>query len=38
MFRWYRDAAKCYVYLSDVPGFTSNADNNSHLLSWEPAF
>ena len=38
MFRWYRDAAKCYVYLSDVPGFTSNADNNSHLLPWEPAF
>lgn len=24
MFRWYRDAAKCYVYLSDVP--TSDAD------------
>jgi hypothetical protein len=38
MFRWYRDTAKCYVYLSDVPGSTSNTDNNSHLLPWEPAF
>lgn len=26
MFRWYRDAVKCYVYLSDVP--TSTRDNN----------
>jgi hypothetical protein len=38
MFRWYRDAAKCYVYLSDVPESTSNIDSNSHLLPWEPAF
>lgn len=38
MFCWYRNAAKCYVYLSDVPGSTSNTDNNSHLLPWEPAF
>jgi hypothetical protein len=38
MFRWYRDAAKCYVYLSDVPGSTSNTDNNSRLLDWERAF
>ena len=37
-FRWYRDAAKCYVYLSDVPGSTSDTDNNSHLLPWELAF
>jgi len=27
MFRWYRDAAKCYVYLSDVS-----------ILEWESAF
>ncbi|KAH6707609.1 hypothetical protein BKA61DRAFT_420165, partial [Leptodontidium sp. MPI-SDFR-AT-0119] len=38
MFCWYRDAAKCYVYLSDVPGSTSNTDNKSHLVPWEPAF
>jgi hypothetical protein len=38
MFRWYRDATKCYVYLSDVSGSTSNTDNNSPLLPWEPAF
>jgi hypothetical protein len=38
MFRWYRDAAKCYVYLSDVPESASDTDNNSHLQSWEPAF
>ena len=32
MFRWYRGATRCYVYLSDVPG---------HLVSrheWEPFF
>jgi hypothetical protein len=38
MFHWYRDAAKCYVYLSDVPGSTSDIDNNFHLLPWELAF
>jgi Heterokaryon incompatibility protein (HET) len=36
MFRWYRNAAKCYVYLSDVSGHTSNAKFNQP--SWEPAF
>ena len=32
MFRWYRDAAKCYVYLSDVssPAFDTN-DESSQL-------
>jgi hypothetical protein len=30
MFRWYRNARKCYVYLSDVPAPGSNADK----LSW----
>ena len=37
MFRWYRNAAKCYVYLSDV----SNNDqhqNSLSLQSWEVDF
>ncbi|KAH8656495.1 hypothetical protein BGZ60DRAFT_507817 [Tricladium varicosporioides] len=38
MFRWYRNATKCYVYLSDVPGSAFNTDSNSYLLPWEPAF
>lgn len=33
MFRWYRDAKLCYVYLSDVS--TSNGDS---FESWGPAF
>jgi hypothetical protein len=34
MFRWYRDAAKCYVYLSDVS--TRNCtDSKFSRLSWE---
>ncbi|KAH8679766.1 beta transducin-like protein HET-E2C*40 [Tricladium varicosporioides] len=37
MFRWYRNANKCYVYLSDVLGSMSNI-NNSHQLPWELAF
>jgi hypothetical protein len=37
MFRWYRNATKCYVYLSDVS--TNNHDQvNPSLPSWEPAF
>jgi hypothetical protein len=35
MFRWYRDAAKCYVYLSDVS--TRGLDGKDQL-SWELAF
>jgi hypothetical protein len=35
MFRWYRDAAKCYVYLDDVSTPTGDAADRS---SWEPAF
>jgi hypothetical protein len=35
MFRWYRDAAKCYVYLANVSTPTKNANDKS---SWEPAF
>jgi hypothetical protein len=34
MFRWYRDAAKCYVYLVDVT--TAGQDPTAHL--WAPAF
>jgi hypothetical protein len=37
MFRWYRDAAKCYVYLSDVSSATLNASDMSDKL-WEVAF
>lgn len=38
MFRWYRDAAKCYVYLADVlqPAFDINGRFNQ--LSYELAF
>src|SRR5277367_329576 len=38
MFRWYRDAAKCYVYLSDVS--THNSDENDEFSesSWGPDF
>jgi hypothetical protein len=35
MFRWYRSAAKCYVYLSDV---RIDACGMSVESSWEPAF
>jgi hypothetical protein len=38
MFRWYRDAAKCYVYLRDVSIPTSSADGNTDLLPWESEF
>jgi len=34
MFRWYRNAAKCYVYLSDVSIPTFNTNDKS----WELAF
>ncbi|KAF1810377.1 hypothetical protein P152DRAFT_491311 [Eremomyces bilateralis CBS 781.70] len=36
MLRWYRDAVKCYVYLSDVS--TNDHDEvSASLQSWEPA-
>ncbi|KAK4206257.1 heterokaryon incompatibility protein-domain-containing protein, partial [Rhypophila decipiens] len=35
MFRWYRNATKCYTYLVDVSVSSSNADDKSI---WEPAF
>src|SRR6266487_3923768 len=37
MFRWYRNAAKCYVYLTDVSTTNPNQINPS-LQSWEAAF
>ncbi|PMD58704.1 HET-domain-containing protein [Hyaloscypha bicolor E] len=37
MFRWYRNAAKCYVYLSDVSTNKHN-QNNLSPQPWEAAF
>ncbi|KAH8719160.1 hypothetical protein GQ44DRAFT_687973 [Phaeosphaeriaceae sp. PMI808] len=37
MFRWYQNAKKCYVYLSDVEYNTLDADNKSSRR-WKPAF
>jgi len=34
MFRWYRDATKCYVYLADV----STVDQQPRAQLWEPVF
>lgn len=36
MFRWYRDAVKCYVYLPDVTLRKRNNDETERP--WEPAF
>jgi hypothetical protein len=38
MFRWYRDAARCWVYLSDVSINDSLQTNDQPKPSWEPAF
>ena len=35
MFRWYRNAARCYVYLSDV---SMNDHDQINPSSWEPTF
>jgi hypothetical protein len=37
MFRWYRDAVKCYVYLSDVPTSIRD-DNGENEQAWQSAF
>jgi hypothetical protein len=37
MFRWYHEAAKCYVYLSDVSTDALDKTNRSSVLTWEPA-
>jgi Heterokaryon incompatibility protein (HET) len=36
MFRWYQNAARCYVYLSDVSVHTH--DGQSRHIEWESAF
>jgi hypothetical protein len=38
MFRWYRNAVKCYVYLSDVSRSTSDDGEDSSPPLWEGAF
>ncbi|KAN0067930.1 HET domain containing protein [Elaphomyces granulatus] len=38
MFRWYRDAAKCYVYFADVMRPALDADGKPSLLPWESSF
>ncbi|KAF2627576.1 ankyrin, partial [Macroventuria anomochaeta] len=37
MYRWYQNAEKCYVYLSDVANDTLEGDDASSQR-WEPAF
>lgn len=37
MFRWYRDAAKCYVYLSDV-STQSNTEESFSRSTWKSEF
>ena len=38
MFRWYCDAAKCYVYLSDVPKVKRKRRTLHSKFAWESAF
>jgi hypothetical protein len=38
MFRWYRDANKCYVYLSDISTRGFDASDPFFQSSWESAF
>jgi hypothetical protein len=38
MFRWYQNATKCYVYLSDVSTKKRKANSVSADFTWEPAF
>ncbi|EUC27301.1 hypothetical protein COCCADRAFT_41933 [Bipolaris zeicola 26-R-13] len=38
MFRWYRNATRCYAYLSDVWKRKRKACDRASELSWEPAF
>jgi hypothetical protein len=38
MFRWYQNAAKCYVYLSDVSTKKRKASDQLPEYAWEPAF
>ena len=38
MFRWYRDATKCYVHLSDVSASKDSMINSLSSPVWEPEF
>ena len=38
MFRWYQNATKCYVYLSDVSARKRKLDDMLTQFTWEPAF
>lgn len=38
MFRWYRDATKCYVHLADVSRPAGHAPDKLGQPLWEPAF
>lgn len=38
MFRWYRNASRCYVYLPDVSCPTLNANEEPRLRPWESQF
>ncbi|KAJ1329819.1 dynein assembly factor with WDR repeat domains 1 [Microdochium nivale] len=38
MFRWYRDAEHCYVFLTDVYKNASDDDNRPSQVQWEKAF
>ncbi len=38
MFQWYRNAAKCYVYLSDVPSPAIDLNSEVSQVPWESAF
>jgi NB-ARC domain len=38
MFRWYHDASKCYVYLSDISISGSNKNGQFSQGTWEPPF
>jgi hypothetical protein len=38
MFRWYRRAARCYVYLTDVSADNRSQVNQPLQRKWEPAF
>ncbi|KAH6714091.1 hypothetical protein BKA61DRAFT_551433 [Leptodontidium sp. MPI-SDFR-AT-0119] len=38
MFRWYRNAKKCYVYLTDVSRPGENTDVQASQSTWEVAF
>jgi hypothetical protein len=38
MFRWYQNAVKCYVYLSDVSTKKRKASDSFIEYTWEPAF